>query len=264
LTPSISAAFGLTTYSAPESGLDEIAQELVAELARPAARADHGDRRRLEDRLHRCIRRLLRTLGGEILRMLGRCDGERNVDGPLLAAAFHFEAEVEEDVEHALIFGEHLGLEALDAVLPRGDDERVEQVRGHAAILQAVGDGERDLRHLRPLGIGEVMGDGDDLAADLADHAEVADVVDVGRRIAQRLLRRADVEEAHVHRVVRELRVHGVELLAVLELDGPQVQRAAVAEDDVGFEVGGVGGCCGHDRKVFLPLRSHLEPRAFR
>src|SRR2546428_13796527 len=53
-------------------------------------------------------------------------------------------------------------------------------------------------------------------------------------------------------------------LLAVLGFDGPQVQRAAVAEDDVGFEMGGIGGRCCHDWRVFLPLRSHLELRTSR
>ena len=244
---------------AAEARVAEIVQHLGAEVAARATGADDGDRARREDRLHRRESRLLRALRVGVGRGLGQLDREGHVHRALARAARGVEAAAEEDVEHALVLRQHLGLELDDAVRPRDLGELFQQLRADAAAVVLVGDRERALRRGRSARKCKIVRNGDDLLADLTDHAEVVDVVDVDRRIAQRLLGRAEVEEARVEALGREAAEHPLQPLGVVRPDGADAQGPAVAQDDVGFEMGGVGD--GFHFKLRPPRRLFPSPR---
>ncbi len=233
---------------AGESGRAQVVEDLVAELTGTSAGADHRDRPRLEHRLHRGVRALLRALGGEVVERNGRRDGERNVDRAAIAAALHVESGAGEHVEHPLVLGEHLGLEALDVVGTRDCGQLLEQVRADAAALLVVRDRERHLGHFRLPPRREVMRDCHDLAADLAHDAEVVDVVDVDRRVVEGLVDRSGIEEPRVQRLRRQTGEESPHRLVIRWTHGTDAQGAAGAQDDVRFEVRGIrrGGGDGH------------------
>ena len=87
-------------------------------------------------------------------------------------------AGVAEDAEHAPVLRQHLGDEAVDAVLAGGGGEVLEQHRAEPAALVGVGDDEGDLGR-RPVRVDPVVAaDGDDVVADRRDERHPVDVVD--------------------------------------------------------------------------------------
>ena len=133
-------------HATGEVAHDEVADERLADGVLPTARADHGDRARVQEPLDR--RRLGAVLAGDhhADRRVGRVDRELQGHDAVGVPAADPVAGVAERRDHLLVVGQHLGDEPLDAALAAGLGEVLEQQLGDPTTLVTVLHEERDLR----------------------------------------------------------------------------------------------------------------------
>lgn len=116
----------------------------------------------------------------------------------------------------------------------------------------AIADRERHLGRFgvpaRPEGVSHAG----DLAAHFAGEADDVLAVDIDGRPLERRIDAHHVKEARVQRVAGEPGEKRAHRRAVLMTHRPDVQRAAVAENDVGFEVRGICGKGHADLRLTL------------
>ena len=129
---------------------------------------------------------------------------------------------------------QHRRDEALHAALARGGRERLGERRPEAALLQPVGDHERDLGDLRVAGQADPAPDADEHVRVLRAHRDERDVVvevhlgEVAQlALAQRALRG---EESLVDALVREVLEPRCEQGLVVRPDGPDEHVDTVVE----------------------------------
>ena len=105
---------------------------------RSPIRADHGDRARLEERLHRRRRRQLRAPRG-LLEVIGRqLERQFDVKDAAIDPARHAIARIEEHVDHLAVLGQHEGIERRRSAPRRAmSASALEQPCSDAASLQA-------------------------------------------------------------------------------------------------------------------------------
>ena len=122
----------------------------------------------------------------------------------------------------------------------RDDREVLEQQRAEPAALLVVVDGERDLGLVGPDAV--VARDRDDLVAELRDERHVLVVVDARHPFELRRGRsRHRREEPQVQRLVAQTLVEAEDDRLVVGADRPDLQRAAVGEDDVALPFRRIG-----------------------
>ncbi len=170
----------------------------------------------------------------------GGVDPEGHHDHPVVEGAVDVEARLGEDLDHLRVLREHLGGEHVDALLPRGGREVLEQHGPQSRALPGVGDVEGDLRRAR--GGPVVAADGDDVLPHEHDEGDPVAMVHGGEAgqvpLGQPRHRR---EEPQVPRVLGLALVEGLERLGVLGQDRAQVRGRAVAQGDVRLPVRGIG-----------------------
>jgi hypothetical protein len=167
---------------------------------------------------------------------LGGVDVEGQGDDAVVVVGADLVAGLAEDGEHLAVLRQHLGLEPVDAVLPRGGREVLEEDGAEPAALVGVADVERDLgaRVVELL----VAADGDDVVAQGDDERDPAPVVDV-REVAGvgRGQFRHRREEPQVDRLRRLPEVEPLQPLGIGRPDGPQVGGGAVPQQNVSLPV---------------------------
>ena len=218
---------------AGKSGRAQVVQNFSTDLAAFAIGADHRNRSRLEERLHRRGRGQLRPPCGfcDVL----RCFFQRqlNVKHAAVHPARHPVTRIEEDVHHLPVLGQHERLEEADAIRSREIREPLEQPRPDAASLQLLGNRERDLGAVAVTRSAVVPRERDDASAALPDQCgsrarvgrdEPSDALRIepgnGEETIVAALRRQRLEERHQRGNVRRVR-------------GPQHEGRSVAKDDV-------------------------------
>ena len=169
--------------------------------------------------------------GGQVGVVLVEVDGAAHLRP--LETAGGAQAEVGEEPEHLVVLAERVGGEGGDALVARRRDEVLDQQGAHAPVVQAVGDGDGDLRAL-PLPAGVVLGEADHAAVDLGQQGPVARVGggagpvggQVGRAAAGR-------EEPQPEVLRRHLLVEPSQLAVVAGHGRPDADGGAVREQGV-------------------------------
>ena len=209
--------------AAREAGLHEPVEELAADAVPAPARADDGDRARVEHRAH--AERLGPVLAGhrDGLGLVGGLDVEADLDDAVLDVPRHVVTGIGEHREHLAVLREDLRGEAGDAELLGDGGEVLEQHRPDALALVVVADVERDLGAARVDAV--VAADADDVVAHRHDEGDPVDVVDVREPVdvgvAEPSQRR---EEAQVDRL---LGLRCVEAVDALDVEGRIGRRCA-------------------------------------
>ena len=177
---------------------------------------------------------------------VGRLDRELERHHAVLDVAHQAVAGVAEGLDHPFVVGQHLGDEPLDAALPAGLREVLEQELADAAALLGVLDEERDLGLAGRVAL--VAAERDDPLLEGDHEGHPVHVVDVGEahHVALGELGHRG-EEPEVLRLVRDPAVELDQEVAVLVPDRPDVRREAVTEQDVGLPVPRCGRV-GRDR----------------
>ena len=99
---------------AGEPGGDEIVQDFRSDLSAFAAGADHGHDAGLEEWPHRGCRGDSGPRRGAVQRMLGDGERENHVADATFDGHGLCEARIAEDVEHAPVVADHVGIERID------------------------------------------------------------------------------------------------------------------------------------------------------
>ena len=173
-------------------------------------------------------------------RLVGLEDPHLDLDDAVGELALRLEAGPLEDREHLAVLGKNLGGEARHAVRARDDREVLEQDRRDTAALVLIVDGERDFGLATP-GPPVVARDADQVVAEERDQRHAVVVVD--RREASDVVlaqTRPRAEEPVVDALVREATVEGDKALGIRRPHWPDMDRAAIAEHDIGFPLRGV------------------------
>jgi hypothetical protein len=173
---------GVDHVDAPaEVAEDQVAHQGPADGVLAPAGADDGDRARREEPLDRGVLGPVLALLHHTDRGVGRVDAEDHLHHAVLEGALHLVAGVLERVDHRLVVRQHLGDELLDAPLPAGLGQVLEQQLADAAALVLVLHQER---HLGVAGADRVVAaDGDHLAGDQQDEGHPVPVVDPGEAV---------------------------------------------------------------------------------
>ncbi len=164
-----------------EAGREQVVEDLAADGAAPSRGSDHGDGAGLEKPGHRGCRRdpvpPLEALDG-LRRKRGR---KLDVDRAALRRELDREAALPEDLDHAVVLGQHLRLEDRDLRIGGRLGQVGEQDRPQPATLHLVRD--RECR-LRAIGAGahvDGMGHRLGFRARGGQQAEPVPVVDIER-----------------------------------------------------------------------------------
>ena len=168
---------------------------------------------------------------------VGGLDRKPERHRPVLDAGGDREPGVTEHIEHGGVLGQGVRLEDLDATLPGGAGQFVEQQRTDPVVLVLVGDHERHLGLGLP-GHAVEAAHGDQAVAGRGHQGQAVDVVH--RREALDLAlrqRRVEREEPQVDRMGRQELVEGDEARRVVGPNRPDVIAQAPGASDVAFEV---------------------------
>jgi hypothetical protein len=224
-----------------ESGLAEVPQDLGSDSSALAVRTDDRDDARLEERPHggrssepRPLRRALRVLRR-------RLERQRHVEHAVLQLLGDREPRIEEDVHHAPVLTEHVGVEGRQPVVAADLGQPLQHARADAAPLLGVRDRERHLGALRYPLAPVVPGNGRQRASRVPDEHELP--IEVHVRELRRLV---EVDSRNGHEpVVEALLGHPLEQLeqppVIVGPHGTETQRPPVAKDDVGFILRWIG-----------------------
>ena len=132
--------------AAVEGALDEVAEDRVADPARGAPRADHGDALGLENPAQRGHRREPLTLTARRPHAANVGDVEADPDDACLGRPHPLdEPRVAEHLEHGQVLGHGLGAKAGDPHRAADLRQVLEEQRGDASTLELVADHEGDL-----------------------------------------------------------------------------------------------------------------------
>ena len=141
------------------------------------------------------------------------------------------EAALAEDVEHAAVVAQHVGVQRRDPLLACALGQVREQHRGQAASLHRVGDGKGDLGPVRV--DAQVLRVTDDRVLGQRDQPERVVVVDVDRTTSLALEVDARAEEPKPARPVRQRRVERHQIALVLLPHRPDMHHRPVAQAHV-------------------------------
>ena len=173
-------------HRAGEPSANQVVDELVADRPRVAARADHGDRTRVEDSPDRRHHRRPLPFLDVFVELFGRRKWEAHRDHAAFEVAGDIEPCVAKDIHHRPVVGKGLRIETFDAVASRDRGEVFEHHRREPASLLIVCDDERDLSSDRFGQIAVIPHDRHDLRVELGDQREPVAIVDLGEMMQLR------------------------------------------------------------------------------
>ena len=225
---------------AREAAVDEVAQDRPADRSGATASADDRDRGRHQhgpharhvrgplphgDRIAVGAQRGVRLVGGQ---------RERQVIHAVHQGALHLQPGVGEDPQHSRVLAQRLRGKRAEPPAAGHRDQVLQQQHADAAVMQVIGDRERDLRRPGP-GPGPLVG----AAADHlpVQHGQQRRVVRPGLAAYPARLplgrERAHAEEPQIQVVRGHLGVHVLHRVEVLGPRGPDLDRGAVGQQSV-------------------------------
>ena len=219
-------------------------EDTETEASPIASYADNGDALGIEQRAQRtCLGTPLASVRG-VDRGSGGIGAQLDQDLAVLGTSRLGEARTPEHAQHPVVVGEHLGLEAAQAVRAPEGRKVLEQQAAQAAAPILVGHQERDLGVLGGQQLGRREG-----RDPSANHRHQGHRFDVGVVEQVRHVGApgsgARREEAHPEGVLRDALVQGQHLLLVVGAQGADHGDRAVGKEDIG---GGHGPVPRRDR----------------
>ena len=224
---------------AAEGLRDQVPEESATDRFRVSRGADHGAGTWLQEGAHRVRRRGTLTFLVLLQRPFGDRGGELDLDLTRLGADGGHEARIAEHADHPMVLGQDLRRERGDPGPAGGLGQYAEEDRTHPVTLELVRHRDRDLGTVGRADP-DVLGAAHHPLAVAVDHADQGEVVHLIHIDGpSRLL--ADVDrvgpEAQPARFFGQAEEVVLQQALVVAGGRPDVDRGAIAQDDVGLEV---------------------------
>ena len=233
-----------------KSARDDVVKDLRPDAAAHTVRADDRNDLRLEERPHRCGRRLLRSVRGPLGESGRHFQVERDVKDAVIHLPGDRKARFAKHVDHPAVLAEHVRIERPDSRAAADLGQALEHARPNAAAPPRIRDGKR---HFGPIGMrADVVPGGRDNVAGILGHQDPLPLqIDPDELLCLLAIDPGHAEESVVERLLGHPMQQVEQPSIIVGPNRPQMNGRAVPEHDVGAVVK-----CG-DGHGHIPDREH-------